>query len=379
MQTTPNHARPPDILIVDDSPSTLQLLAELFKGRGFTIRAALSGRLALQTIRTAPPDLVLLDVNMPDISGYEICRQMKSNDALKDIPVIFVSGLTSSSDLVKGFSAGGVDYVTKPFELKEVLARVETHLELRRQQRALQESYMELTNLEELRDNLVHMIIHDMRNPLWSANTHLEQIQGMKDISLPPRVMEHIMEALSSTHILMEMINSILDVSRMEAGLIPLNPEPCDLVELIQESIQTAAQVIRARQLKLESEAEHMPVVADRTLISRVIHNLLSNAISFTPESGGEISFDIGTHDGMARVTIRDNGQGIPPDYHQKIFEKFFQIKGAISGERHSTGLGLTFCKLAVEAHGGRIGVQSEERKGSLFWFDLPIAGPNRS
>ena len=371
-------AAPPDILIVDDSPSSLQLLAELFKGRGYTIRAALSGRLALQVVRTTPPDLVLLDVNMPDINGYEICRAMKSSDALKDIPVIFVSGLSSTIDLVKGFSVGGVDYVTKPFALQEVLARVETHLERRRQQRALQESYAELRSLEELRDNLVHMIIHDMRNPLLTANIHLEQIQAMKDITLPPPIPEHIAEALTSTHTLMEMINSILDVSRMEAGLIPLNPEPCDLVHLIQEAIQAATPLLKSRHLTLENEGECMPVVADRTLISRVIHNLLSNAISFTPERGGAIAFNIGVQDGMARVVIRDNGQGIPPDYHQKIFEKFFQIKGALSGERHSTGLGLTFCKLAVEAHGGRIGVESEAKKGSLFWFDLPLKGPAR-
>ena len=227
-----------------------------------------------------------------------------------------------------------------------------------------------------MRDNLVHMIVHDLRNPLWSANIHLEQIQGLADTSLNPLIQNHVNEALAATHTLMEMTNSILDVNRMEAGLIPLNPGPCDLIQLIQDILQASFPLIKSRRLKIESEAESVVVMADLTLIKRVIHNLLSNAISFTPETGGEILFGISRHDGMTRVTVRDNGQGIPAAYHEKIFEKFFQMNSALNGGRHSTGLGLTFCKLAVESHGGQIGVQSEEKRGSLFWFDLPENGP---
>jgi len=372
MQATLNPTQPPDILIVDDSPSTLQLLSEIFKKEGYSTRAALSGRLALQSLHTTIPDLVLLDITMPDISGYEICRLMKTDESLKDVPVIFISGHSQNIDVVKGFSVGGVDFVAKPFEITEAVARVKTHLELRRQQRALQNSYAELRSLEEMRDNLVHMIVHDLRNPLWSANVHLEQIQGLADTSVHPLIRNHVNEALTATHTLMEMINSILDVNRMEAGLIPLKPEPCDLVRLIQDTLQAASPLIKSRHLAIESEAEAVIANMDAPLIGRVIYNLLSNAISFTPESGGEIHFGISRHDGMIRVTIRDNGQGIPAEYHEKIFEKFYQMHSALSGERHSTGLGLTFCKLAVEAHGGKIGVQSEEKKGSLFWFDLP-------
>lgn len=370
------HAKPPDILIVDDSPSTLQLLSEIFKKEGYSTRAALSGRLALQSLRASIPDLVLLDVTMPDISGYDICKAMKADESLKDVPVIFISGHSQNIDVVKGFAIGAVDFVAKPFEISEVVARVKTHLELRWQQHALQKSFTELRSLEEMRDNLVHMIVHDLRNPLWSANIHLEQIQGLVDASLHPRIKNHVDEALTATHTLMEMINSILDVNRMEAGLIPLNPEPCDLIRLIQDVLQASFPLIQSRRLAIESEAESVIVQADITLIRRVIHNLLSNAISFTPETGGEIHFEISRHDGMVRVAIRDNGQGIPPEYHEKIFEKFYQINSALSGGRHSTGLGLTFCKLAMESHGGQIGVQSEEKRGSLFWFELPENAP---
>jgi two-component system sensor histidine kinase/response regulator len=377
MQAAVDRERRPEILIVDDSPSTLQLLSEILQLKGYTTRAALSGRLALQSLRISTPDMVLLDVTMTDINGYEICRAIKANEATKDTPVIFISGLTKSIDVVKGFSVGGVDYVTKPFEIKEVVARVETHLALRRQQRALQESYAALRNLEEMRDNLVHMIVHDLRNPLLNANICLEQITAMKDVPLPPRVTNNVNEALVATQALMQMVNTILDVSRMEAGLIPLNLEPCDLIQLAQDAIQTTLPLLKTRHITLESEMERVNVRADRNLITRVFHNILNNAARFTSETGGEIHIGIGMHEGMARATIQDNGQGIPAEYHLKIFEKFFQIKGALTGERHSTGLGLTFCKLTVEAHGGQIGVQSEENKGSLFWFNLPLEGPN--
>lgn len=376
MQTAPAQDKIPEILIVDDSPSTLQLLSEIFHARGYTVRAAFSGRLALQSINTAPPDLILLDITMPDMNGYEICQALKADEPTRDIPVIFVSGLTKSIDVVRGFSVGGVDYVTKPFQVKEVVARVETHLALRRQQRALQESYATLRTLEEMRDNLVHMIVHDLRNPLLTANICLEEITAMKELSLPPQVAENITHALSATHTLMEMVNSILDVSRMEAGLVPLNLEPCDVIQVAQDAIRQILPILKSRHITLESELEKAPIRVDRSLITRVIHNILSNAIRFTSATDGEIHIGVALHGDRVRITIRDNGQGIDPEFHGKIFEKFFQIKGALSGVRHSTGLGLTFCKLAVEAHGGQIGVESEKDKGSLFWIDLPQGGP---
>jgi two-component system, sensor histidine kinase and response regulator len=366
----------PKILIVDDTPTNLQLLSEMFKGQGYEIRAALSGRLALQSIQNEPPDLIMLDITMPDISGYDVCSQVKADPALRDIPIIFVSGLQDNNNIVKAFSVGGVDYITKPFQVSEVLARVKTHLELRRQRQELQENNIQLKALEELRDNLVHMIIHDMRNPLWNTHGYLEMVQGIKDAVLPPLVVEYIGEALDSTRQLMVMINSILDVSKMEAGMIPLRLSEFDLAVMIQDIIDNAAILKKSRTLELEIAGPHTTVVGDPSLLARVIDNLLTNALTYTAETTGTIHFQIESDDHIIRVNIQDNGQGIPSEYHLKIFEKFFQVNSALSGQRHATGLGLTFCQLAVEAHGGRIGVQSEENQGSLFWFELPIKGP---
>ncbi|MEI8352186.1 MAG: hybrid sensor histidine kinase/response regulator [bacterium] len=369
--------RPPRILAVDDTPSNLQLLSEIFKGQGYEIQAALNGKLALQAIQSNPPDLILLDIAMPDISGYDVCRKIKADERFSDIPIIFVSGLQNVASIVKAFEVGAVDYIIKPFQISEIRARVQTHLALRRQREELREANSRLRSLEELRDNLVHMVVHDMRNPLWNAHSCLQLIRNkLGSAEPPPPVMDYIESAIDSTQDLMGMINSILDVSKMEAGLIPLQLSPCDLAALIREAIDKSAPSRKSRTVDLTVAGHDTHVLADAALVARVLDNLLTNAITYTQDDSGEIHFRVDAFGATVRVTILDNGQGIPLEYQSRIFEKFFQVKSALTGQRRSTGLGLTFCQLAVEAHDGRIGVQSAENQGSLFWFELPAGGP---
>jgi signal transduction histidine kinase len=359
------------ILMVDDNPANLQVLTSMLKQSGWRPRPVTSGQLGLQAARKEPPDLVLLDVNMPEMNGYEVCEQLKADARLADIPVIFVSALGETMDKVRGFAVGGVDYITKPFQLDEVKARVTTHLELRRQRRELQASYDKLRESERMRDSLVHMIVHDLRSPLTAISAYLELFGQAAKEKLGAETQEDVANALHATRNMIRMINGILDVSKMEAQMMKLDLRECDLVRVVGQSLDDLESLVGSRRLAFKPPAAPARVLADQEIISRIVQNFLANALRFTP-ADGEIHVGLVAEAEHVRVFVADTGPGIPPDFRESIFDKFFQIGGSALPTNRSTGLGLAFCKMAVEAHGGRIGVDSELGKGSSFWFTLP-------
>jgi signal transduction histidine kinase len=358
------------ILMVDDNPVNLQVLTSMLKQSGWRPRPVTSGRLGLQAARNEPPDLILLDVNMPEMNGYEVCEALKADARLAEIPVIFVSALGETMDKVKGFAVGGVDYVTKPFQLDEVRARVTAHLEVRRQQRELQASYEKLRETERLRDSLVHMIVHDLRSPLTAISAYLEMFAQEAKQKLGAETQQDIASAMQATRNMTRMINGILDVSKMEAQMMKLDLRECDLVQVVGASMNDLDSLVGARRLAFERPAEPVRVLADQEIVARIVQNFLANALRFTPASG-EIRVGIVVEVDHVRVFVADTGPGIAPDFHRSIFDKFVQVGASASARNRSTGLGLAFCKMAVEAHGGRIGVDSELGKGSNFWFTL--------
>jgi len=367
--------KPQTILMVDDTPANLELLSGMLKGRGYDVRAALSGKLALQAVRGEPPDLILLDINMPEMDGYEVCEKLKSDGISKDIPVIFLSVLSETMDKVKAFGTGGVDYITKPFQIEEVEARVATHLELRRQKRQLQENFDRLTELEKLRDSMVHMIVHDLRHPLTGIYAYLQLVSKNADHTLSAEHSRCIGESMKAAIQMIGMICDLLETSRMEAGEAKLRLAECDLSPILEAGISGLKPLFINREMRFTPPESPALVLADREIILRVIQNLLANALKFTRD-GGLISLSIGLAGGSVRVSVKDTGPGIAPEYRLKIFEKFGRVELAAGHQQYSAGLGLAFCKLAVEAHGGSIGVDTEEGKGSTFWFELPVKGP---
>ncbi|HJX63134.1 MAG TPA: hybrid sensor histidine kinase/response regulator [Polyangia bacterium] len=359
------------ILIVDDNPVNLQVLTSMLKQSGWRPRPVTSGQLGLQAARNEPPDLVLLDVNMPEMNGYEVCEQLKADTRLASIPVIFVSALGETMDKVRGFTVGGVDYITKPFQLDEVKARVTTHLELRRQRRELQASYDKLREGERLRDSLVHMIVHDLRSPLTAISAYLQLFGQEAKEKLGAETQEDIASAMHATRNMVRMINEILDVSKMEAQMMKLDLRECDLVQVVEQILDDLKSLVGARHLAFERPAAPARVLADQEIVSRIVQNFLANALRFAP-ADGEIRVGIVAETEHVRIFVADTGPGIPPDFRESIFDKFVQLDGSALPRNRSTGLGLAFCKMAVEAHGGRIGVDSEMGKGSNFWFTLP-------
>lgn len=345
----------PSILVVDDQPGNVMLLVRMLAERGYLPRPVLSGRQALVEARADPPDLILLDISMPEMNGYQVCEQLKADAALKDIPVIFVSALNETMDKVRAFRVGGVDYVTKPFQFEEVYARVKTHLQLRR--------------LEKLHADLTLMVIHDLRNPLTVICGHLEMLEFDPTLNVGGEAMALVSGARRSAEDLINLVGSLLDFGKMGAGEMKLRHEACDVNVLIRRVLANLQPLPGRRTVTVDAPESTAVVMADLCLIRRVLQNLLGNALKFAP-AGGVIRIGVAANACEVRFTVTDDGPGIAPAHQQRIFEKFGQLEGPQS--HLGTGLGLAFCKMAVEAHGGRIGVDSDPGKGSTFWVTLP-------
>jgi len=363
------------VLVVDDTIENLRILANMLGEQGYDVRPVTNGRQALLAVEHDPPDLILLDINMPEMDGYDVCRRLKASAHSKDVPVIFLTALTETADKMKAFEAGGVDYITKPFHFEEVLARVKAHVALQRARVELQDSYTRLRELETLRDDLVHMIVHDMRSPLTALEVSLELLSGDQDAARSPADADLLRMAIETARDLNRMASDLLDVSRLEAGMLPIERATCDLTGMADEVRAVIGRVEPERRIDVVAGGP-IEVKCDGPIIRRVMENLVGNAIKHTPP-GTRIQIDITRPDGRARVAVHDEGPGVPVEARTKIFEKFGTMKTRMKHSYHSAGLGLAFCKLAVEGHDGTIGVEARVPVGSTFWFELP-AEPGR-
>jgi two-component system, sensor histidine kinase and response regulator len=362
--------RKASMLIVDDAIEDLGMLAGMLAEQGYDVRPFTSGQLALRAASEDPPSLILLDITMPGMDGYQVCERLKKMDGVRDVPVIFLMALDDMTDKVKTFDVGGVDYITKPFQLDEVLARVRTHLALQRARFELRENYERLQVVERVRHDLVRMVVHDMRSPLMALLAQLDMARLEAAGALRGQIAEYLDDAIHAAETLMRMANDLLDVSRLEEGKMPIVRSACDLAQLASHVRATMAHRDRTRVIELNANGP-IYVAGDERIVYRVMENLVDNAIKHTP-AGGRIRISVGTSSGRVRVAIADEGPGVPREARQEIFEKFATVSTRHNDTCHSSGLGLAFCKLAVEAHDGVIGLNDGESGGSVFWFELP-------
>ena len=359
------------ILVVDDEDLLRMNMRAFLEDLGYRVVEAARGMEALETSRLQAPDLILLDVNMPGMDGFETCGRLKEDPATAEIPVLFLSAILGAEDKVKAFRTGAVDYVTKPFQLEEVEARIGLHLELHRQRRKLRQQNDALLRLESLRDTLIHMIAHDMRSPLTIIIGTLDLLAtGLE--GQDPRLLGQVERARTTAERLTSMITTMLDMSRLESGEMPLHRKACDLAEIARGMLQSVSSLQAQRRIWVTSP-ESVRAAVDPEIIGRVLENLLVNAIKFTA-ADGLIEIRIQRDGGLARVALIDNGPGIAAEHLPRLFEKFGQV--GERAQRSGAGLGLAFCRLAVEAHYGKVGVSSEVGKGSEFWFEIPVGEP---
>jgi two-component system sensor histidine kinase/response regulator len=360
-----------NVLVVDDEPRNVQLLQDLLEVHGYAVRTASDGEQALGLARKRIPDAILLDVMMPRLSGFDVCRTLKADRSTAMIPVLLVTSLDARQDRLEGMGAGANDFITKPIDSADLLLRVRNAVATKRLHDEVTSQFRKLQELEAARDTLTHMIVHDLRSPLTGLQGYLDLLRMAVAASSYDEVLEYARDANATAARLKEMVSQVLDVSRMEAGQMPVSAQATDLIELIPAAV--AALGPPPSGVRVVYGLPHPPVMVscDPDLMSRVLANLVGNAFKFTPRNG-EVHVGLEACDGRARITVADTGPGIAPEHQEMIFEKFAQAPLGRSGAARSTGLGLTFCKLAVEAHGGRIGVESANGGGARFWVDLP-------
>jgi len=361
-----------EVLVVDDTPAIRRALSDLLRQEGYEVRTAESGSGALAALEEGAPDLILMDVDMPELDGYSACKRLKSDDRFADVPVIFVSANLDAADKIKAFESGGADYVTKPFHVEELMARVGSHLRNHKLQQELDERFRELQALEAAKDSLQGMIVHDLRGPLSGIITSLQLLE-IDAAQMGSENVEDVQRALRSSKSLIQMINALLDVTRLESSEFPLDVADGDVAKSVVGALSALGGLLSGHDVVFDDRASPVWTRYDQSIVERVVANLVSNAVKFTP-AGGRVSIRVLSLADRVRVEVEDTGQGIPQEFQDKVFDKFARLEAGENVVAYSTGLGLTFCKLAVEAHRGSIGVESVLGEGSTFWFELPSA-----
>ncbi len=372
------------ILIIDDNPENLDVLFDLLSGKGFELLFAIDGSSALQRAEIAKLDLILLDVMMPGIDGFEVCRQLKEGKTTRNIPIVFMTALTDTANKVKGLEAGAVDYITKPIEAEEVLARVNTHLKMQRLQRDLhaQNAVLQAANtdlqaalerekeLNTLKSRFVSIASHEFRSPLALIHLAASVLKRYRDRMPDEKKVKHLNVIESAVEEMTGILNNVLMLTKVEAGNIQFNPEPLDIEEFCQPIIDKFTLMSAATHtIAFSRNDQRVQAVADPQLLQSILSNLLSNALKYSPD-GGRILVAISRKETAFELSVNDQGLGISQEDQQHLFDAF--QRGNNVGDIKGTGLGLSIVKQFVELHGGTITVESEIQQGSTFTVTLP-------
>jgi two-component system sensor histidine kinase/response regulator len=361
------------ILCVDDVPDNLTLMRTILESEGYEVDSAMDGKIALEKVIKSPPDLIILDVMMPEINGYEVTQQIRNNPEINYIPILLLTARIEAS-VVEGLDIGADDFLRKPFEIEELLARVRSLLRLKH-------SIDEQRKMTLQREDFVSRLTHDLRTPLVAANRVLNLFLQEVFGQIPSEMKQPISVMIRSNQNLLEMVNTLLEVYRFEAGQKNLYFESCNLTTIATEVISELDPLALEKNLTLKLDTHELSptdnnggiVKGDRLELRRVFHNLIGNAIKFTDTGSIEIrifeTLSPANHcSSTIIIEVQDTGYGIAPEDQETIFERFRQGKNKRSG----SGLGLHLCSRIIEAHGGKIELSSEIGKGSIFTVKLP-------
>lgn len=369
----------PTILVVDDTEDNLDLLEFALKRKPIKMLRATSGMACLAIAKESKPDLILLDIQMPEMDGFETLKRLRANSETTKIPVIFLTAQKKDPEsIAKGLALGAEQYLTKPIDTEELLVRTKMLISLKKAE----------AELERMRADFMAMLVHDLRSPLIGIKNVLELLEESdKTTPLSQEYFELVNSAQMSANRLLELVSDLLDVSKYEAGNIAFDKASVPVSRFIDPILRQMEVQFRQKKVSLStSYTDRLPnVYVDAQKTEQVMMNFLSNALKFT-KSGGVITIateaitetlhteleDLNRR--FVRVNIKDNGVGISTEEIPILFKRYKQASSARLTKQKGTGLGLVICKLIVEAQGGTVGVQSEHGKGSTFSFTLPVA-----
>ncbi len=378
----PNKKSELKVLIVDDNDSNITTLKGLLNYEGYTILTATNGAMALEIAESALPDLILLDIKMPVMDGFEVCRRLKSSKETFQIPIIFLTVLSQTSDIVRGLEIGAEDYVSKPFKPAELLARVRVHLQLKAAKDELKQNNMvlaetndQLSLLNATKDKLLAIISHDLRAPMGTLKEILNFVMSNYDDLDHQKLhesLESIRDSIESSYTLVE---NLLFWARNQRGDILFEPEMHSVKKIVDESIKLMTASANSKNISLTSKfLTNEPAYFDSNMMSVVMRNLTNNAIKFTRE-GGQVSIHVDNYkedpENLILVEVADSGVGMKNEDARMIFKNGTSFAGASAGYGQSSGLGLKLCHEFVERNGGKIWAESTPGEGSVFRFTI--------
>ncbi|WP_373176832.1 ATP-binding response regulator [Bacteroides uniformis] len=362
------------ILIVDDVMSNVLLLKVLLTNEKFAIATASNGRQALEQVEKENPDLVLLDVMMPDMSGFEVAQHLKSNPNTADIPIIFLTALNSTADIVKGFQVGANDFISKPFNKEELIIRVTHQISLVAAKRLILSKTEELQRTIAGRDKLYSVIAHDLRSPMGSIKMVLNMlILNLPSEKIGAEMYELLTMANQTTEDVFSLLVNLLKWTKSQIGKLNVVYQDVDLVEVTDGVIEIFSMVASLKKIRIrEMKPEKMMVNADIDMLKTVVRNLLSNAIKFSKENS-EVLVKMEEVDGMAVVSVQDYGCGISEEGQKKLLHTDTHFSTFGTNNEEGSGLGLLLCKDFVVKNGGKLWFTSKEGEGSIFSFSIPV------
>jgi two-component system, sensor histidine kinase and response regulator len=361
------------ILVVDDERLNQRILGAILRPEGYEIIEADSAEKALELYAVHTPDLVLMDVLLPGINGFAACRELRNRYGNNAAPVIFITAKSDSEDVVEGLAAGGIDYLPKPIRPKEAVARIRTHLQIRRLLAEQQLLVDQLSKANAAKNRFLGMAAHDLRNPLASIRGLAEFLRDGVVGPMTPDQVDLINTIHSASQEMLLMVDELLDVAAIEAGELKISPEATDLVEIVTKSIYLANIEAAKKQTKIILTPSERPPQRrlDPNKIRQVVDNLLSNAVKYSPP-GSTINVEVSFQKGSLVFAVRDQGPGIPESDRHKLFKDFGRTSVRPTAGEKSTGLGLAICRKIVEAHNGTITAENQPERGCIFRVSLP-------